>query len=707
MVPERPRLVVAPVMLLVGLALLLPAQAAHGAYTVWTGNGPQGGTVVSMAFAANGAAVLAIVNAGTGSPSNRGWLYRSTDQGKSWSRVGGTVAAIEAAVIATHPTDPEVAWLGDSSGTIWRSENGGETWAAVSALPIAPCQITAAPDAPDVLYASFWNSGTPIYRSDDSGRSWVALENGPRYGWAAAVPGGRVYAGPLMRVSLDRGATWSPLSQGFGGYYDYGVVADPRTPTTVYVYGQNGVFRSDDGGTTWTDASTGLSGSGGPNRSVSVWDFAIDPADSRRLYVMCDDWYPVVNVFRSTDRGASWTQFRTALLSPQGYYSPSLQVGRLVVDPTGSHTVLGGGWSDAGVTRWEGGLEPGARANAGLSPVTVLAIGLDPSDPRRVLAGTGALGLFESVDQGANWRAIPDVDTANVQGLAFAPSDPAVAYAGGAKGVWRSDDGGHSWTKFANFNVCELAVDPFDPDTIIIDPCRVWAIDWFAPQPLSRSRDGGRTWITLSQWAWGEGTLFDPRRPGRVYQSRAGENGSFGASFLRSDDWGDTWTELSTQAVLVLAFDPGQPDWLYGLTYDGQLMFSESGGTSWVPLPSLPGGATAVVSDSASMATLFAASDQGVFMSRDHGSTWTALGTASAPRSAFNLALRSGSRFTLYAAAPATGVKVLTNSPTVRRHLQREALGITPGLTAPPARSAGSTEGACGACTFVADEGEY
>jgi photosystem II stability/assembly factor-like uncharacterized protein len=683
MAEGRRRPCAAPLVLLAASVIVLHTSVVQAGYNGWTGDGPRGGTIVSLAFAADGATVLAIAQIPYTQGQDtlqRGALYRSTDQGRSWSLVGGPVAAIDVKAIATHPVDPAIAWLADSTGAVWQSNDKGRTWAAISALPLAPLRIAVDPDTPSLLYASFWNSGVPIYRSVDSGYHWGALAGGPTWSWAATAPGGKVYAGPNLMVSDGPRASWSPLPSPQAGYgYWYGVVANPHMPDTIYVFGEPGVFRSGDGGATWHGAL-----------SVSyVWDLAIDPTDPQRLYAVAGVGQQA-KVFHTNDGGGSWAQSDAGAVNLRAQYSYDVyREGRgIAVDPAGSHTVLACGWGGTGVTRWEGGLEPGTRANAGL-PLEPVSIAPDPNDPQRVLAGTSGLGLLESVDQCESWRPVSGLDTYSALVVAFAPSDPSVAFVAGQGGLSRSDDGAQTWTSMAYGQVCRLAIDPFDPDTIIMGICSRFVIDICDSYSL-RSHDGGSTWAEFPVGCSSDapGVVFDPRHRGRLY---------YPAAVSVSNDGGDTWTTISDQHLRVLAFDPTLPNRLYGFDDNGQLLASDDGGVSWSALLSLPGAATAVITDLTSTGTVFAATDQGVFMSLDHGSTWSALGSASAPRSATALAVRPGNGFTLYATPPEGGVKVFTTTATPRRHLPRatsesksestwQVLGMTSADQRPPSR---------------------
>jgi hypothetical protein len=172
----------------------------------------------------------------------------------------------------------------------------------------------------------------------------------------------------------------------------------------------------------------------------------------------------------------------------------------------------------------------------------VAAVAVDPGDPDHLLAGGG--GVWESRDRGLTWRPRgDDQPTTAIGALAFAPSDPAVAYAGTGQGetlaalgagLLRSADGGTSWeqlvtTELLGAGVCGLLVDPADPGRLLAA----------STAGLLRSADGGATWERLL--------------PGRSWSLAAGAGGELLAGgehgLHRSGDGGATWRPLPLAAA--------------------------------------------------------------------------------------------------------------------------------------------------------------
>ena len=165
------------------------------------------------------------------------------------------------------------------------------------------------------------------------------------------------------------------------------------------------------------------------------------------------------------------------------------------------------------------------------------AVAVDPGDPRHLLVGGG--GVWESRDGGRTWMPRTDGQpTAAVGAVAFAPGDPAVAYAGTGQGealaalgvgLLRSGDGGATWRALvarellgAGFH--DLLVDPGDPGRVLAaTTAGLWA-----------SPDGGLSW--------------EPRLAGRSWSVSRGASGELlaGGEFglHRSEDGGATWQRV-------------------------------------------------------------------------------------------------------------------------------------------------------------------
>ncbi|HEX5045280.1 MAG TPA: hypothetical protein VFV75_20455 [Candidatus Polarisedimenticolaceae bacterium] len=262
---------------------------------------------------------------------------------------------------------------------------------------------------------------------------------------------------------------------------------------------------------------------------------------------------------------------------------------------------------------------PGAWVAAGPRNVggRVTSLGVDPNDPARIWVGTAAGGVFLTEDEGATFRPVFDGQTALAIGsLAVHPTDSDTVYVGtgedtGAgymydgEGVFKTTDGGETWTQVGlagTRRIGSLAVDPTDGD-------RVFAAaggDWFVPGPergIYRTLDGGQTWqrvLFVGNDAGGAEVVIDAGNPSRVFASiwqRSSEGthwepGGAASGIWRSLDGGDTWTRLTVglptgaMGKIGLALAPSAPSVVYAVitgvagTLQG-IYRSQDGGNTW------------------------------------------------------------------------------------------------------------------------------
>jgi hypothetical protein len=327
------------------------------------------------------------------------------------------------------------------------------------------------------------------------------------------------------------------------------------------------------------------------------------------------------------------------------------------------------------------GFGPGSRPRvAG----RVAAVAVDPADPLHLLAGGG--GVWESRNGGRTWRPrTDDQPTTAIGALAFAPGDPAVAYAGTGQGealaalgvgLLRSDDGGASWRplvadELLGAGCFDLLVDPADPDRLLAATTagllgstdggtgwerrlagRCWAVSGGAGGELlaggelglHRSEDGGATWRRLP-------LASAPERFDRVAIGH-GANGRVAYVFAAGDGVGHLWRREGPDGPFepvkpppdlhsrhawhswACAADPGDPEvvWLgaAGLHRGAR---GPDGRWSWVDLTarpsgdSLPLGQHAVVFEPGDPRSLYVANEGGLYRSPDGGGSWRSLGT--------------------------------------------------------------------------------
>jgi hypothetical protein len=248
----------------------------------------------------------------------------------------------------------------------------------------------------------------------------------------------------------------------------------------------------------------------------------------------------------------------------------------------------------------------------------VTALGVDPNDRARIWVGTAAGGVFLTEDEGVTFRPVFDGQVAlSVGSLAVHPTISDIVYVGTGEdngagyvydgdGVFKTTDGGETWTNVGLSEVRRigrLAIDPTNGE-------RIFAAaggDWYVPgshRGIYRSVDGGGSWqqvLFVANDAGGIDIAIDPANPSRVYAAiwqRSSEGthwhiGGPASGIYRSLDGGDTWSELTSGLPTVdmgkigLAIAPTDPRVIYAniINPAGTLQGiyrSLDGGDTWV-----------------------------------------------------------------------------------------------------------------------------
>ena len=247
--------------------------------------------------------VLALASTHDGSifAGTTGGVFGSTDQGATWNAFSTGMTSPGVLSLATFDTTVLVA--GTRAG-IMRSTDRGENW-IVCRDGVMPTETNAlVTDQHGSLYAAnaMYNAWAGLYRSDDSGKAWVNVSNNGVWGIDESFKAlmvsrkGTLFAcsGRDVYWSTNRGGTWTSSRVPTGNMLSTSFSCD--SANRLYLgFGGAGVYRSLDDGATWTPASTGLSGTQGDIRFIAA-------KDSTLLFA-CS----VAGLLRSSNHGDSWT----------------------------------------------------------------------------------------------------------------------------------------------------------------------------------------------------------------------------------------------------------------------------------------------------------------------------------------------------------------------------------------------------------------
>ena len=379
-------------------------------------------------------------------------VYKSTDAGKSWSKIGLDKTR-QIARIIIHPKNPDIVYVaaqGALNGPtkergIYKSVDGGKTWKNMLFVNEGTgCNdLSMDPNNPLILYASMWEhnrspwkvtSGGPgsgLYKSVDGGETWILMEKGlpkEKGKMGISVSGANadvVYAliesdtetekGGLF-VSKDAGSSWSKISSDHRlvqrAWYYIEVFADPNDEHTVYVLGPP-ALRSIDGGKTWEILNTAHG---------DHHDLWINPANSKNM-VIADDGGASITF----DGGESWTEQKNM---------PTAQMYRINVDNQFPYRIYGGQQDNTSVSiasRSLGGYgitEKDWTSSAGGESAF---LAFDPDNPRFVMGGS-YLGTIEILDTKAN--ASTNIMPSPIQYLALEPKYMKYRYNWNAPIIW-------------------------------------------------------------------------------------------------------------------------------------------------------------------------------------------------------------------------------------------------------------------------------
>ena len=625
-----------------------------------------------------------------------GGFYVSTDGGRHWAVRNAGLDDYYVEAIAEHPVRRDTLFLGTRGG-VYRTHDQGHTWklcgkgfpkACPWAYSVQISKIVFAPDNPDTVYAAV---GQPRENKGGQGQIYVSRDCGET--WAQLVPAGALPAKANvfdlsvnavdprrllvatdvgLFLSKDGGATWAPSNTGLPDHLRTRQLAQsPSNPTVVYVTLRQkagdrpwraGVYRSDDGGETWSARVAGLQqrpGDPGTSDMLSDWTdkIVVHPANPDVVYTGGATWWNP-GMYRSVDGGRRWTHSSPRREGAPGwidFWGPSVTC--LSVSPAAPDTLVFGTsgmvyLSSDGARTWNDRYsEPrtdGKIAGTGLEVTCLHSVTADPTRKGRFYLGYYDIGLLVTDDAGASFtramKGIPGKYSNSCFSIVQAPDDPAHlwggfgSWGGGGIGiVAESTDGGSTWTP------CTAEgsgwVEAPARKLLCFGRKGAYRLLYTSKKGLVSSADGGRTWQVDPAWIFGA-----LARDGDVlYAAKSGGEKGF-SSIWRSLDQGRTWTRVTPEGLAVGGVQQiaaQGPRVLFTARQNGS---SEKSGGAWL---SMDGGATfrRVVDDYFCQAALIAdgslyvslvdhpyhdrAGGGGIRVSDDDGATWHTLNSVS------------------------------------------------------------------------------
>jgi len=595
---------------------------------------------------------------------------RYADKSLIWNQRGPGNVAGRARVIIVDPIDPTGGtwYIAAVGGGVWKTDDEGANWRELTdEVPSLAIQsIAMAPSDNNVMYAgtgeSYYNidtmNGNGILKSLDRGETWTPLaattgdarfNNVSRIIVSPNSPDTLVVSTTVGRYkttvtaetnifrSTDGGATWTPVHTESGGPRVTQLIADPTDWDIQYgaVVG-GGILKSTDRGLTWGYINSGITDFSGR------FELAISPVNTDYLFASAEGANGA-ELWASWDGGASWTETQESgsdinWLGAQGWYDNTI-----ICHPTDPRIVYVGGPELYSITFSSVGSD--IRNTVTLASYWFphpdhhyLQI-VQPSGGGWYLLGTNDGGVTRTSSGVSNFTMpIAGMVTTQFYGVDKRPG--ASAYIGGMQdnSTWRSPldpDASSEWVQ-------QIGGDGYETSWHFDDPLKIMGGSQF--NGLQRSVDGGQTWSSATNGLTDTGSSAAPfitkigkswQRPDVVFAAGASgvwRSTNFGASWNLSTISAADWGPLSS--FMDVRVSKADPDIVWAgarMDSNGKISVSTDGGASFTGTSVYPDATMGGISGLATHATeantafvLFSFAERPkVLKTTDLGATWT------------------------------------------------------------------------------------
>ncbi len=649
-------------------ALFLCAMTSQAEETPYSSATISGLGVRNIGSAAMSGRISAI--AGTREPSGKitlfvgaasGGVWKSDDGGTRYRPVFDEQPVQSIGAIALDPKNAKNVWVGTGESWtrnsvsigdgVYKSTDGGETWTHVGLdKSERVAKIAVSPKNSDTVYAAvpgpLWSDSTDrgLYKTSDGGKTWTQVLKGPNLSTGCTD-----IAIDPTDPNIMFAALWDFRRKGWE-YRSGG--ESPTAPSA------SGLFRSTDGGTTWTEITTD-GNKGFPKKPYGRIAVAIAPSDAKRVYAVVESRESAL--FVSDDGGMTWDKRdKSNWMVWRPFYFANL-----IVDPKNPDRVF----------KTDGALILSEDAGRSFAVVggfqgthgDVHDVWIDPTNPQTVFSGDDG-GMWYSYNGGSKWWKGQNLPVSQFYHVSVDDNDPYRVYGGlqdNSSWVGESQYPGgitnSQWENMYNGDGFWMFPDPADPDYLYAEyqGGEIGRVNRYTHE--ARNIKPRPNYKEKLRFNWNTPIALSPNEKGTIYT---------GAQFLfRSRDHGQTWDRISPDlttndpekqkqeqsggvtvdnssaemhtTIYSISESPKDKLLIWVGTDDGNLQLTRDGGKTWTNvvgnIPNLPKNSWVswVQASNFDAGTAYAAFDRHtfgdmapyVFKTTDYGKTWTPLVT--------------------------------------------------------------------------------
>jgi photosystem II stability/assembly factor-like uncharacterized protein len=590
-----------------------------------------------------------------------GGVWKSDDGGTRYRPVFDEQNVQSIGAIAVDPANTKNVWVGSGESWtrnsvsigdgIYKSTDGGETWTKVGLEKSERiARIVVDPKGSDTVFAAvpgaLWSDSADrgLYKTTDGGKTWkLVLKGGNLSTGCTDVAIDPANPKTMFATMWDfRRKGWEYRSGGDG----------PDKPSA------SGLFRSDDGGETWKEV-TPEANKGFPKKPYGRLAVAIAPSNAKRVYCFVES--PASALFVSDDGGATWEERdKSNWMVWRPFY-----FARLVVDPKNPDRVFKP--DGALILSEDGGKSFATIGGFAGAHGDVHDVWIDPVNPQIVLNGDDG-GMWYSYNGGSKWWKGENLPVSQFYHVSVDDADPYRVYGGlQDNSSWVGDSqypGGitnHRWENMYNGDGFWMFADPSDPDYIYAEyqGGEMGRVNRHTHE--ARNIKPRPNYKEKLRYNWNSPIALSPTEKGTIY---------IGAQFLfRSRDHGQNWERISPDlttndpikqkqeqsggvtvdnssaemhtTIYSISESPKDKNLIWVGTDDGNLQLTRDSGKTWnnvvANVPGLPKNSWVswVQASNFEAGTAYAAFDRHtfgdmapyVFKTTDYGKTWTPLVT--------------------------------------------------------------------------------